>query len=317
MSFKSNSWLPDHFSYAAIQGELFSNSYNGWIAHTRGQAGAAPYPTLEDAFQALKDGHVAFAFIPTRNTIAQDVPAFMNQIRNNLGKIFIIDERVLHINHCVLGLPGAKLSEAHSILSHKVALGQCEKWISAHPGARRVEWYDTAGAAMEVARAGDTGQVAIAPREAAAPNGLEILAEGIQDKPENHTRFFVLSRSAFNHSNDDPRKFKTALLVNMKNHDRAKANYAADRLGAIFYEAGHGVVLKQSFSGDYFNMPTFYFEIQGKLNDKLKGILGREKTLISGYAEIGCFPEYNIDPVKKPNGVAHHKAAHIKPTAPV
>jgi prephenate dehydratase len=73
------------------------------------------------------------------------------------------------------------------------ALGQCRKVIRQH-GLRPVISGDTAGAAREVAEAGDLTQAAISPPLAAETYGLEVLANDVEDEAHNTTRFVVLSR---------------------------------------------------------------------------------------------------------------------------
>ncbi len=290
MSYPARPWLTLEFNYAAIQGIRFSNSHNGWMDFTKGQSETVYYPTVDDAFAALIAGDVKFAFIPVANTIAQQVPGVMLLIRDS--GVFIIDEYIKQINHCVLGLPGTDITKVHSVLSHKVALGQCQTWLSKHPKMRAVEWYDTAGAAQDVAFAEDKGQIAIAPREAAEGYGLEILVENIQDINPNETRFFVLSKEPFDHPRENGKKFRTAILVQLKNSGRGFwDNHAA--LTHEFGKRGHRVVESQTFLGKHFTNPTAYFEIEGRVDSSVDSALTHTKSLYTSCSVIGCFPEHH------------------------
>ena len=62
--------------------------------------------------------------------------------------------------------------------------------------ARTLVGDDTAAAAREVAELGDPRHAALAPPAAAELSGLEVLRPGVEDDPDNTTRFVVLSREA-------------------------------------------------------------------------------------------------------------------------
>ena len=94
---------------------------------------------------------------------------------------------------CVLmGLPGARLSDIRTVESHPIALAQCEQTLKGMK-LNVVEHFDTAGAARDVAEAGDPTQGAIAPGNAAEVYGLSILRNDLQDSGDNRTRFVLLS----------------------------------------------------------------------------------------------------------------------------
>ncbi len=104
----------------------------------------------------------------------------------------IIREATLPIRHCIVGLAGASLDEARTVLSHPAAFDQCRELLGSRD-VRRVPTATTADAAREVADAGDPRQVAIASAEAAAAYGLEVLADDVGDRPGAFTRFVALA----------------------------------------------------------------------------------------------------------------------------
>jgi prephenate dehydratase len=81
------------------------------------------------------------------------------------------------------------------VRSHPQALAQCESYLNRHKYAA-VPWYDTAGSAKDLAAARWPGVGVIASKLAAQVYGLEIVDEGIEDMPNNYTRFFVVGRGA-------------------------------------------------------------------------------------------------------------------------
>ena len=129
--------------------------------------------------------------IPIENSIAGRV-ADIHVLMPNAG-LHIVGEHFLPVHFQLMGVKGAAIDELKSVHSHVHALGQCRKLIrrlglTAHVAG------DTAGSARQVAEAGDRTRGSLAPRLAAAIYGLDILAEDVEDEPNNTTRFVVLSR---------------------------------------------------------------------------------------------------------------------------
>lgn len=60
----------------------------------------------------------------------------------------------MHVNHCLLALPGVKKSELKRVISHYQALAQVDGYTRKLPGVVREVVDDTAGAAQMVARNG-------------------------------------------------------------------------------------------------------------------------------------------------------------------
>ena len=150
-----------------------------------------PCPTFEEAFAAVTEGRADLAMIPIENSIAGRV-ADIHVLMPNAG-LHIVGEHFLPVHFQLMGVKGAAIDELKSVHSHVHALGQCRKLIrrlglTAHVAG------DTAGSARQVAEAGDRTRGSLAPRLAAAIYGLDILAEDVEDEPNNTTRFVVLSR---------------------------------------------------------------------------------------------------------------------------
>ncbi|MET0931573.1 MAG: prephenate dehydratase [Aeromicrobium sp.] len=149
-----------------------------------------PCASFEDVFAAVTGGDAELAMIPIDNSIAGRV-ADIHHFLPTSG-LHIIAEHFLRIQFSLLGVRGARIDEIKTVHSHVHALGQCRKIIKQH-GLTTVISGDTAGAAREIADAGDPTQAAISPPLAAEIYGLDVLAEDIEDEDHNTTRFVVLS----------------------------------------------------------------------------------------------------------------------------
>jgi prephenate dehydratase len=151
---------------------------------------AIPCASFEDVFAAVDSGEAELAMIPIDNSIAGRVADIHHFLPTS--DLHIIAEHFLRISFCLMGVPGTSLETIKTVHSHVHALGQCRKIISAH-GWTPIISGDTAGAAREIAEAGDATQAAIAPPLAAEIYGLDVLARDVEDEEHNTTRFVVLS----------------------------------------------------------------------------------------------------------------------------
>ena len=148
-------------------------------------------PWFPDVFAALERGEADYAVLPVENSSTGSI----RQVYDLLAQYsyYIVGECQVKVEHCLMALPGVALGDVRTVYSHEQGLMQCEKYLDAHRNWERVPTLDTAGAAKQVARAGDRAAAAIGPRRAAAIYGLEILAEGVNYNSMNHTRFVVVS----------------------------------------------------------------------------------------------------------------------------
>ncbi len=173
-----------------FQGEPGANSHLA-IEEVYPKATAIPCPTFEDCFAAVTKGEADLAMIPIENSLAGRV-ADIHHLLPESG-LHIIGEHFLPIHFNLMALKGASLKDITSVHSHIHALGQCRKIIRKH-GWKAVVAGDTAGAAREIAEAGDKTRAALAPAIAAEIYGLDILKENVEDAAHNTTRFVILSK---------------------------------------------------------------------------------------------------------------------------
>ena len=147
--------------------------------------------SFEDVIAAVRNGDARLAMLPIDNSTYGRV-ADLHHLLPDSG-LYIIGEHFVPIRLQLLGVPGAKLEEIRTAQSHAVALGQCRIFLREH-GIKPVPGGDTAGSAKHAAELGDRTHAAIASRLAGELNGLDVLAEDIEDASHNTTRFLVMSR---------------------------------------------------------------------------------------------------------------------------
>ena len=144
-----------------------------------------------DVFAALERGEADYAVLPVENSSTGSI----RQVYDLLAQYnyYVVGECQVKVEHCLMALPGVALEDIRTVYSHEQGLMQCERYLDAHLGWRRVPTLDTAGSAKQVAESGDRTAAAICSRRAAQIYGLHILAEGVNYNAMNHTRFVVVS----------------------------------------------------------------------------------------------------------------------------
>ncbi|MFY9287769.1 MAG: prephenate dehydratase domain-containing protein [Alphaproteobacteria bacterium] len=146
---------------------------------------AVPYPTFAAAIEAFDRRAVDEVFLPVENNNSGRVDGMHTLLPHING--WIAGEHFLHVQQCLLVIPGATLSSVQEVWSQKPAIDQCIGNINAHKW--RVTFTDdTALAAKKVEASGRSDVAAIASPVAGQIHGLINLGN-YADNPENHTRF--------------------------------------------------------------------------------------------------------------------------------
>jgi len=118
-------------------------------------------------------------------------------------------ETLLRIRHNLIAIPGAVTAEIDRVFSHPVALAQCRRFLALHPRMEAFAAYDTAGSVKQLVELRDRHAAAIASEAAAVHYGAQILEAGIEDNPENFTRFFLVRRAAESVADLKPNKISS------------------------------------------------------------------------------------------------------------
>lgn len=242
----------------AYQGEPGANSdlvckrhYPAWDT--------LPCASFEDVFAAVTSGEADLAMIPIDNSIAGRV-ADIHHFLPTSG-LHIVAEHFLRIQFSLLGVPGASIDAITTVHSHVHALGQCRKIIK-RLGLTTVISGDTAGAAREIADAGDPTQASISPPLAADIYGLDVLASDIEDEDHNTTRFVVLSREPQRASAGEG-PVVTTFVFNVRNLPAAL--YKA--LGGFATNGVNMTKLESYMVGGEFIATQFLAEVDGHPDD--------------------------------------------------
>lgn len=140
-----------------------------------------------DVVQAVVQGATEFGILPIWNNQAGETGA-RGLIEN--AALDVVDEAVLPVRMCLLGMPCSTLEGIETVVSHPVALRQCARKL-AELGAATEESVNTAIAAKSLT---EPNRAVLASEEAAEVYGLIILMRDVHDRDDNATRFAVFAR---------------------------------------------------------------------------------------------------------------------------
>lgn len=173
-----------------------------------------PSPGFRAVFEATASGMTDGGVVPVENSLAGPVAENVDLLLE--FSVPITGELSMRIRHCLLAPAGTLLTEVQRAISHPQALAQCASFLRQH-GIFPVAATDTAGCAKHVAEETPPHTAAIASRAVADRYGLTVLREGIEDSPDNYTRFLALGAvPALTGS-----RSKTAVAFSVENHPGA------------------------------------------------------------------------------------------------
>lgn len=146
--------------------------------------------TWREAMEAIQRGEADYAVLPIENSSAGIVGENFDLMLEYDN--YIVAEKTIKIEHALLGLPEAELSDIRTVYSHPQALMQSVDFLDDHKEWERVSVKNTAVAAKQVVREQRKEQAAIASEVTADIYGLKILKNHINYSEENSTRFIIV-----------------------------------------------------------------------------------------------------------------------------
>ena len=173
----------------AYLGPAGTHSEEALRASSPDGAVAVPYPTIYDAVMAVEEGVVERAVVPIENALEGSVGITLDTLALDAGGVRIAAEVVHPIHHCVIARGELSLPAVVRVVSHPQATAQCARFLREHmPNAEHVSAPSTADAVLTVCGS-DDASVAIGSRLAAELYDCRVVAEDVEDHPDNVTRF--------------------------------------------------------------------------------------------------------------------------------
>jgi prephenate dehydratase len=258
---------------------------------------AVPFRDVPHVITAVEQGDVDVGLVPIENSIEGPITVTLDTLAFD-SELLVQREIDLPVSLHLCVRPGTKLRDVTTVVSHPNPLGQARRWLAHHlPDAVAVAANSTAEAAKQVARSKRTDMASIGTKAGAQHAGLEVIAQEIEDEPDNLTRFVVVGRGVPGPTGHD----KTSIVCFQRE----------DKPGSL-------LAILQEFSARAINLtklesrPTkrslgdycFLIDFEGHISDELVGDCLR--TLAAKQAHVKFLGSY---PVAGEEGHVRRRAA--------
>ncbi len=240
------------------------------------------FQRFTEVLASLKSGEYDACVLPIDNTTEGIVADVYDGMLDN--GLYISENIVLPISHCLLGIKESDINEIRIVRSHPQALGQCSEYIDKMKFDTIPE-PNTSVAAKRIIHDNNPVQAAIASEFSAEIYGLEILKKGINNVKDNKTRFISVTRQPLIKTSAD--RISISFIV------PHESGFLANILSAVSdYDINilniHSVPIQEK-PWEY----RFYMDIKGNINDdKIKAILIMFKMELSEIKFLGNYEDH-------------------------
>lgn len=244
-----------------------------------------PSTSFREVFERVESGAADWGVIPIENSLTGSIKENYDLLADRA--LTLVGETIVAVRHCLMALPGQRLSEIRQVLSHPQGLEQCSAFLG-ELGAEPVPTYDTAGSAKMIREEARAGAAAIASRRAAELYRLEVLAEGIQNQEDNFTRFLAIALPTKTPPFEPSMPRKSSIILGLPNLPGAL--YQA--LGVL---ARRGIQLTRLESRPNRKKPweyLFYLDFEGDLQSpRIAEAMAELRQSEASIVPLGSYPQ--------------------------
>lgn len=165
------------------------------------------FNSFDGVFAAIESGMCDYGVLPIENSTAGSVKRVYDLMVDH--DLYIVRSLRLRIDHSLLAKPGTKLGDIREIFSHEQAIDQSAAFLRTFRNVKVTVVANTAVAARMVAESDRTDVAALSSRSCAELYGLTALADSVQDKSNNYTRFICIAK----HPEIYPGADRTSLML--------------------------------------------------------------------------------------------------------
>ncbi|HYI81178.1 MAG TPA: prephenate dehydratase [Thermoleophilaceae bacterium] len=179
----------------AYLGPPGTNTDEAMRASAEGPIEPVAATSVPAAIAAVQSGEVDRAVVPIENSLEGGVAATLDTLADADTDVRIVRETVQSIHHCLIAAQAMSLGSIERVLSHPHAVGQCSHFLREQLPAVEIEAASSTAEAVRSLAGSDHPWAAIGSRLSAELYDAAVLAERIEDRPDNVTRFVWLARA--------------------------------------------------------------------------------------------------------------------------
>jgi prephenate dehydratase len=249
-------------AYLGPRGTFTEDAVRAALGDTDGVE-LVPRPTVFDTIVAVDSGAVERALVPFENSIEGAVRSTLDTLAFDTPGVTIVGEHDYPIRNSLIARTELPLDEITAVLSHPQASAQCARFIRERLPKAEVRAATSTAEAVRAVAASDEPLAALGASSAAAIYGCAVLAEGVEDSPDNVTRFVWIAPADTRAAGEGP--WRTTLVFSELGEDKPGA-----LVDALVEFASRGVNLTRIESrprGRGLGRYMFFLDLEGAAAD--------------------------------------------------
>jgi prephenate dehydratase len=182
---------------------------------------AVPSPTVYDAIMAVGEGAAERALVPFENSIEGAVTATLDTLAFDASGVTLVGEYDLPVRHCLIAREEIPLDRIEVVVSHPQPSAQCARFIRENLPQAEVRAAPSTAEAVRTVAESDAPWAALGAESAAGLYGAAVLRHGVEDEPDNITRFVWVAPEGTSPAGSGP--WRTALVFSELGEDHPGA----------------------------------------------------------------------------------------------
>ena len=192
-----------------------------WAAVGTNEVDAVPAATVPEAIIAVREGEVDRALVPFENSIEGAVTATLDTLAFDADGVTLVGEYDLRIRHCLIAREQLPLDRIEVVLSHPQASAQCARFVRESLPLAEVRAAPSTAEAVRTVAEADRPWAALGAESAARLYGAAVLCHGVEDEPDNITRFVWVAPAGTTASGSGP--WRTSVVFSELGEDHPGA----------------------------------------------------------------------------------------------